>query len=275
MHHANRALSPCLINSLPKSGTHLVRKIVGMLPGMVHAGIGFARPAGVQGSGIPTSGTSVPLGVNSPFWIGLNEFRERLQQLGPGTYATGHLPFAPETVRLLDQNGIKMVLILRDPRDVAVSLTHHILTVGEPTLRSHYLSLSPAERLMTSLTGWRDDSAAVGFLGIRERLESVLPWAHLATTYSTTFERLVGPEGGGTRESQTYEIRAIGEHLGFLWTNGNLDQIAERSFGGTGTFRSGRIGSWKQDYGLEHKEYCKEMIGDHLIALGYERDLSW
>jgi len=41
------------------------------------------------------------------------------------------------------------------------------------------------------------------------------------------------------------------------------------------TFRSGKTGSWKRYFTDEHKNIFKEVAGDLLIRLGYEKDNSW
>jgi hypothetical protein len=45
----------------------------------------------------------------------------------------------------------------------------------------------------------------------------------------------------------------------------------QRSF----TFRSGKIGDWRSHFSAEHIRLFKEVAGDLLIRLGYERDLNW
>ena len=41
------------------------------------------------------------------------------------------------------------------------------------------------------------------------------------------------------------------------------------------TFRSGKTGEWNQYFKDEHKELFKEVAGDLLINLGYEKDKNW
>ena len=55
----------------------------------------------------------------------------------------------------------------------------------------------------------------------------------------------------------------------------NLIKIANDLFGGTWSFRKGSIGSWKQYFTQEHKQAFKEVAGQLLIDLGYEKDLNW
>ncbi len=41
------------------------------------------------------------------------------------------------------------------------------------------------------------------------------------------------------------------------------------------TFRSGKTGEWKKHFTDEHKALFKEVAGDLLIKLGYEKDREW
>jgi hypothetical protein len=41
------------------------------------------------------------------------------------------------------------------------------------------------------------------------------------------------------------------------------------------TFRRGQIGGWREEFTAEHKALFKEVAGDILIELGYERDHRW
>ena len=41
------------------------------------------------------------------------------------------------------------------------------------------------------------------------------------------------------------------------------------------TFRSGKTGGWKEHFTGEHKKLFKDVAGDLLVRLGYERDNNW
>ncbi len=41
------------------------------------------------------------------------------------------------------------------------------------------------------------------------------------------------------------------------------------------TFRSGKTGEWKKSFSPEHKKIFKDVAGDLLIRLGYEKDNDW
>ena len=41
------------------------------------------------------------------------------------------------------------------------------------------------------------------------------------------------------------------------------------------TFRSGKTGEWKKYFNDEHKNLFKDVAGDLLVQLGYEKDDNW
>jgi len=41
------------------------------------------------------------------------------------------------------------------------------------------------------------------------------------------------------------------------------------------TFRSGKTGEWRKRFTDEHKKIFKDVAGDLLIRLGYEKDDKW
>jgi hypothetical protein len=43
----------------------------------------------------------------------------------------------------------------------------------------------------------------------------------------------------------------------------------------SGTFRKGQPGSWQEYFTAKNKEIFKQIAGDLLIQMGYEKDLSW
>jgi hypothetical protein len=41
------------------------------------------------------------------------------------------------------------------------------------------------------------------------------------------------------------------------------------------TFHSGKTGKWKKHFTDEHKKIFKDMAGDLLVKLGYEKNNDW
>lgn len=55
----------------------------------------------------------------------------------------------------------------------------------------------------------------------------------------------------------------------------NMENFQMIPFAFASNFRSGKVGSWKNEFSEKNKKSCKDKLGKALIKLGYERDLNW
>ncbi len=249
-------------NSFPKSGTHL---LIQVLQGLAQIG-----PA--VNSGLPAVITfDGPTGQPRP----TNAIIRDLQRFRPGDVAYGHLHAIPEIVSLLTQDGVAPFFIYRDPRDVVVSHVHY-LTEMEPQHVHHnyyrYELQTFDERLRTSILGRPD--GGVPFPDIRGRFEPYLGWLKLPEVLTLQFEDFI------TQQEQTL-LRVL-EHArgrGFPATLGEQDALAVLKSAidptKSPTFRSGKVGKWRESFTEAHKSIFKEVCGDLLILLGYEQSNDW
>jgi hypothetical protein len=201
-----------------------------------------------------------------------------LHVLKPGWYAAGHMPYSTMLEQLFVQNNFRMLLIIRDPRDVIYSELKFLLNTKKLTLHNYYQELDPKEGIMSILRGCQQDSQYPQYPdqpAFRQVILDYLPWLSKPYVFVARFEDLVGPKGGGKRESQTQQIEGIARHLNISLSPQELEYIEQNAFGGTHTFRKGTIDAWQQNLTVEQKLAVKESIGDLLIELGYEDDEAW
>ncbi len=244
-----------LANGPPKSGTNLLRRCLASLPGMRDSGVNFNRP------------------------FGLTHVEQSLEQVYRGSFIKTHIHFTPEYHNLIDRLGFLTILILRDPRDLAVSLLHWATYKYERHRLHPYLrSLGDdAERLMAIIRGVSAEE-----LGTERGIESIeayvgifLPWADHGSCV-IRFEDLIGPIGGGSANLQRKAIEKLATHLDIVLDEAQIERVANRLFyRGSRTFRKGQIGDWRNHFTSEHKSAFKEVAGQLLIDLGYESDLGW
>jgi hypothetical protein len=242
-------------NSIPKAGTNLLRQMLNMLPCI------------------------------APRWtyhIAEND-RSALTQLRHakrGQVVTAHQYWSKELSDLLIDEGFRSLFIIRDLRDVAVSKAFYI-THKDPShrLHAHYVALkTPDERLMASMKGV--DGC---FLPRNERANSIgedaaffLPWLDQPDCLVVRFEDLIGAHGGGTDETQIRTVSSIINHLGLDLADEEVRRIAANTFfKKSRTFRKGAIGDWKNHFTEEHKRVFKDIAGDALIEMGYEKGRDW
>lgn len=271
------ALPRAFLNGFPKGGTHLLRRCVTLLPGMapeeMWVGLRLARRlAQVNLEG------EAP--VAEPPAAALEELGRLFTSLGGGEFLMGHMRYHPAIPELLEARSVRALLILRDPRDIVVSLSFHIVARTDHRQHEHFTRRlkSDAERLLACIAGVEAAGrpAGEGLLDIGTRLRLFAPWRQARVNYTARFERLVGPQGGGTAEAQRAEVQSIARHLGLAPTREQVESIAARLFGQASlTFRRGQIGAWREHFREEHKAAFKRVAGQQLIELGYERDLDW
>ena len=230
-------------NSFPKSGTHLLTQVV---------------------SGFTKIGPAVNSGLSAIV-----------------TYegVTGRKRTEAEILDLC-RNGFIPYFILRDPRDVAVSHAHYITDMAPNHIHHTYYTQelgSFNERLSASITGFtyeNDNSHVITMPNILERFQPYMGWLDHTEVLWLRFEDFI------TDPKST--IRLILEHAtlrGFNITPSRDEAVQtllnciqpEQS----PTFRKGTIGGWKNAFTAEHKKQFKDVTGDLLLQLGYEKDNNW
>ncbi len=264
----------CLVNGLQRSGTHLLEKTIGALE--IPSSGRAIMPELKKEFGQPSEpADAIEIGLNRSHMGSRRVVRDWLSALPVGMSALGHIPWSPAMADLIGAEAIRMVTILRDPRDVIISYSLHVAANTRGTYRDRYLALSEPERLLRWVCAAAGREGQAPRRSIHERLSLILAWRTEPFNRVVRFERLVGAEGGGSDADRREEIRAIAAHLAIPCSESHVEAISRSLFGGTSTFRHGQIGSWKQGFTPEVTRAFKAVAGDLLVELGYERDHSW
>jgi hypothetical protein len=251
------SLPKVLANSVPKAGTHLLKKSLSLLPGLMDSGI--------------------HMDMN----LKPEEFGEAVKKIRPGTIATGHMGGYKRYIQAAQEAGAKAFLIIRDPRDVVVSAAYYYTKSREHYLYDYFNTRLPDHqaRLMAVIQGVEEkilEKYKVGLRNIAEFYQIFTPWLAEAINCTVRFESLIGPQGGGSRELQIQEIRRMAEHLEMIVPQAGLERAADGTFDhDVPTFRRGITSDWKNHFTPQHKQAFKELAGQLLIELGYEKDMDW
>ncbi len=268
---------------LPKAGTHLLTgtlRLMGLADShtAIHPGaFRYSRirhlPCFVSAERCASS--RLLIGVDNPTYVAKQRVLKRLKRVRLGSFASSHLIYSVEMAQALENLSFKTVSIIRDPRDVAVSHYLYIMRRPRHSLHDLYMKMdSDAERLRFSFTGgqFRDNRIP----DICERVRSVLRWSQSESNLTTTFEKLIGEEGGGSRILQIQEIEKLASHLNLALSSKRVEQISEQIFSRESqTFRKGKIGDWRNYFSEGHKAAFKVIAGDLLVELGYETGWNW
>jgi sulfotransferase 6B1 len=274
---ANVFLPPprVLLNGPGKSGTHLLSDCLSLMPKMMFSGRHFALPEFFRGSvGPPDPRARQP--ASSPP-LDVKRLRKYLERCPRGMFVTAHARFHPDFSDLVEDLGFKHILLLRDPRDIAVSHASYMLRDTLHVLHGYYTEMlkSDDERLMASIRGFEGDAGPY-LPPIRESFGAYLPWTEDPSTLVVRFEQLIGPRGGGDADKQLAEIERIARFVERPLSRQQASRIALKTYAQESlTFRKGQVGDWRNRFTEAHKRAFKDTAGDLLIELGYEGSSDW
>lgn len=251
---ASHKLDLCMV-SIPKSGSHLLAKCIYLID------------------------------KRTPIWAkkdiaGISQ--KEINQLNSEYLYCIHAAYQEKNKFLIEHNNLKTFFIYRDPRDQVVSLANWVIKI-ESAIPGHH-NVPKLEDLITTLIYGCDGAfwtkSVPPYRTVEQLYRLFMPWMNHKQVYIATFEKLVGPQGGGSLELQLQEIKNIAKHMGKNITDEVAKEISKKIFGYTEgfdsrTFFEGQIGSWKKYFTDKHKREFKEVAGQLLIDLGYEKDLNW
>ena len=245
-----------LINSRAKSGTFLLRRTLSLLPN-------FAPRWSYHG-----------LVADTP------QLERKIQKIRSGQYVSGHLYWSQELIDLLVASNVRTLFIIRDLRDVAVSLANYLTYKNvHHRLHPYFKSLpSDDERLMAAIVGIPGTLLKDGQRekSIGESGTAFAPWLSEPNCLAVRFEDMIGSAGGGSDRKQLENLNAIVNYLGINLSQEEIIQIAKKIFfKRSTTFRKGQIGDWQNHFTDDHKRVFKEVAGEALITLGYENGYDW
>jgi len=226
------------VNSVPKCGTHLLTKCIELL-------------------------TDRPLRELDHNMVA----NDSLPQRTGNEFFAHHVRYSKAASKVFRKHNYKTYLIYRDPRDRAISKVYWIQKGGWDNRlikqKSPLINL-PFDKLLTHVINRMDDEYG-----------PFLPWMSEPNCCLVKFENLIGPQGGGSLVKQKQEVAKIASHINLPLNDALFNKVTSNIFGGSPTFREGRIGGWKKHFSEKHKQLFKQKAGRLLVYLGYEKDLNW
>lgn len=246
--------------SFPKSGTHLLDQIL----------LGFSKVA-------PFSTRVHSFYAEYEGESGRKRDPEQaiawLDSLRPGDVASAHLFARPEAVARVTTERYVPYFIFRDPRDVVVSHVFYVTGMEARHVHHKYYASLPDfdSRLNVSVLG--RPGADVEFPDIAGRFAGYLGWLEHAEVLTLHFEDLIN-------DRPATLTRILDHFLARVPLRAPRQQVLEALESSINpsrspTFRSGKTGEWKKYFTDEHKKLFKNVAGELLIRLGYEKDNHW
>ncbi len=234
-----------LANSIPKSGTHLLTRALYRCPrlhspaGRVLRGWEQVEPATLA----------------------------RLEHLARGQFVAAHLPAHDTLLALARRIDLRVIVLIRDPRDIMVSYGHYVATMDTThPAHPHFRALSGRDRLLTMIAG------VPGVVSpMREVLERYAGWLTCEQALVLRFEELVGVHGGGDDGARD---AALARMLEFLDLDAGPERVRQVASGMISTrsltYRKAGIGQWRGQFDADLCEAFERAAGDLARRFGYE-----
>jgi hypothetical protein len=288
MTEANIKSARILVNSLPKSGTHLLTKAVelfgyhdfaenvkGLTPKTpINFDYREVKKA-LKNPSLDADG-AICIGSLSPLYVRPSIFRQWLKPVESKAYIVGHLSYSPLLSPLLTDLNYHHFFIIRDPRAVLPSLLSFILNPqGIP--KKHFLEadlkqMSSAQRLDFILEGGYAPKANATIKSFANVYREMLKWQQEPRCLMIRFEELVGEQGGGSNEKQQQVVKKMADYLKLPFNDTIVDNLNTLYNPASPTFRIGRVDSWKSSLKAETIKrlttYCKPLCQE----AGYENE---
>ncbi len=258
---------PVFGNSVPKSGTHLLRSALMHIKGLRLGG---------------------SLRYIDNFDDDTNETHRKfvassLEQMKPHLFKVGHLTYNDFIVNKMIEKNIKVVMIVRDPRDIILSHVNHAKKNfgGKYRFYDYYAHVlkNDDERIKTSISGLSGSFAkgSTAYLpDVYGRFEYFLGWKEFEHCLWVKFEDLIGQNGGGDDMLQRETFKKIVDFVGCSMSEGEIDLALQKIFDPSSpTFNKGQIGRWKQQFTDEHIRLFKKHAKNLLVELDYEKNNDW
>jgi hypothetical protein len=250
-------LHPFMLNSIPKSGTHLLKQILMGIPGMQH------HP---------------DKGMFGYYKYQPQKQLDQIKKLSHNEFVNGHLYYSPEWEAFFKGLNLKQVFVMRDPRDIVVSYAYFI-----PTLPIHPLyatftqeGFTHKDRIKFLIEGGEPITETKYVQpDVTEWFTSFSKWSERENVFTVKFEDLT---------SQMKKLHTVHRLVKFLWGHQPVPftrpvmvgkMIQNINPGTSPTFRKGAVGGWRNEFDEELIALFKQSAGPLLIELQYEKDMKW
>lgn len=178
----------------------------------------------------------------------------------------GHLPAHPELLSALAVTGIKVLLMVRDPRDMIVSYVKYVTKIDLTHPAHAYFKALPDDdaRIMAAIKGVEGVVSPVS-----ETLEKFSGWLDSGAMV-IRFENIIGANGGGSDIKQREVVGALADFIGVQIGDEKLTNICRDIYSPKAiTFRKPQIGGWKTVLGDNHLGEIEMMAGELMRRYGY------
>jgi hypothetical protein len=251
---------PIFGNSKPKSGSHLLLQILN----------GFTKIMPYKYVDADPIRTIEKAGRRKPE----QEVLRELKQIPRGVIGWGYVESSPENVAFLCQPHRVNYFVYRDPRDMLISQIFFATDINEEHgMHRFYKSLPDfSERLKVAITGL--DRDGFHMVSVRQRYATVFEWLEQPHVMCIRFEDLIHKRDT-MLDAMLDEVESLGYKIPTPRKKALSILVKSIQPKKSHTFRSGKTGGWREHFTEDHKKLFKDVAGDLLVRLGYEKNNDW
>ncbi len=239
---AGSELPRILLISIPKSGINLLERALCLHPHIYRIFMPVITPEHL---------------------IKRDNIKFLLEKMKPGELMLSHLTYTSERAREIAKSGVKIVMMIRNPRDIVISRIFYATRFLGHKCHDVFKNLHDFEsKIKLSIVG--DNSLGVD--SIRTRLEDFEPWLDNADCV-VRFEDLIGARGGGSNVRQMEQLKNIYNSIGVVEVS---DEILHHIYKGvfdtkSPTFYKGLINQGKNSFDNNLEELFVTHVGTDLL----------
>ena len=140
-------------------------------------------------------------------------------------------------------------------------------------MHDYYNSLPDfGERLKVAITGIDQDELYM--VSVKQRYAGVFEWLEQPNVLCIRFEDLIN-QRDTTLDAMLDEVESTGYRIPTPRQKALSILVEAIQPTKSHTFRSGKTGGWREHFTEGHKNLFKEVAGDLLVKLGYEKNNDW
>lgn len=194
---------------------------------------------------------------------------EWLDQLKPDEVASSHLYAWRKVLKRVRNPPFVPYFLYRDLRDVCISYVHHVLNIDvDHYHHPGYMSLPDFDaQLMASILDVPGSDSNIG-----ERFKPYMGWLNCPNVLCLRFEDLINKRLCSLSRI-VYHFEKHAGNSPFVNSPELLETYIRPEF--SHTYVTGTAGKWKKQFTEAHKNAFKDVAGDILIELGYEKNKDW
>jgi hypothetical protein len=236
-----------LLNSFPKSGTHLLSQIIESIEPFNFRGVLLANYASLSGKRRKES-----------------NLIKVLQSSKKNEIIHAHLFYSNEINKVLNENNFRKILLIRDLRDVVCSEERYYSHINKLNhMHKHFLKIDSLDkRLSACINGLNIEGKY--FPSIKEKFMNYINWIDDDQVLIIRFEELSDPLLLNSTISNLVNF-ITGEQI----TDSALNSIKENINPSSSHTYSGKSRNWKNSFSNYNIEEFESVAGDLNRKLGY------